>query len=213
MPALLLGITLTFLLLTGSPCVVQTAKPQSQAINGQSVAISAPSIGDSCVFREENDIDTHPNCVLQDDQGNPFIAPDYVSKLQFDSHGLAAVFDEDHSRQGWMYVDRQGRVIVKAVPVFDNWADEFSDGLVRTVINRKYGFADRHGTVVIAAKYDGAFPFTHGYAVVCIGCREICAISDHSRAESDMDCEHHMLTGGQWFKINKAGRVVARVSQ
>jgi len=53
-------------------------------------------------------------------------------------------------------------------------ADEFSDGLVRTVINQKYGFADRHGKIVIAPKYDGAFPFEHGYAIVCIGCRETC---------------------------------------
>jgi len=209
MRALLPGVILTYLLLFKNPCSRQTAKPQSA---DESVAMSAPSAGDSCDFREGDDVDSHPNCVLQDGQGELFIAQEYVKKLAFDSHGLAPVFDEDHSRQGWMYVDRKGRVIVRAVPSDDNWAEEFSEGLVRTVINKKYGFADRHGKIVIPAKYDGAFPFEHGHAVVCIGCRETCAMSDPPIANSDADCEHHIITGGEWFKINKAGRVVARVS-
>jgi len=212
MPARFLGVSLSFLLLFESPCVGQTARPQAKT-NTHSVQNSAPIAGDSCAFRGEDDVDTYPNCVLQGGQGDLFIAPDYRKKLKFDSHGLAVVFDEDHSRQGWMYVDRKGHVILKDVPSFDNWADEFSDGLVRTAINRKYGFADRHGKVVIPAKYDGALPFDHGYAVVCIGCREICIMPDHPRAESDIDCEHHMLTGGRWLKIDKAGRVVAKVSR
>jgi hypothetical protein len=41
-----------------------------------------------------------------------------------------------------------------------------------TVINQKYGFADRHGKIVIAPRYGGAFPFLHGYGMVWIGCRE-----------------------------------------
>lgn len=167
--------------------------------------------GDSCLFKA-NEIELYSNCVLRDDRGKPFIAQDYVKKIQFDSYGLALVFDGDDPRQGWMYVDRNGRVVVTAVPSADNWADEFSEGFVRTVVNKKYGFADRHGKIVIPAKYDGAFPFEHGHAVLCMGCRETCVMSDRPRANLDDDCEHHILTGGDWFKINKAGRVVARVS-
>lgn len=164
------------------------------------------------MFREGGDVDIHPSCVLQGGQGKLFVAQVYVKKMEFDSHGLAVLFDEDHSRHGWMYVDRKGRVIVQGVPISDNWADEFSDGLVRTVINKKYGFADRHGKIVVAAKYDGAFPFVNGYAVVCIDCHETCVMSDQPTPHSDLDCEHHIMTGGKWFKINRAGRVVARVS-
>jgi hypothetical protein len=150
---------------------------------------------------------------LQDGQGKMFIAQEYVRTLEVDAHGLAVVFDDDPERRGWMYVDRRGRVLIKGVPIVDNWADEFSDGLVRTVINQKYGFADRHGKIVIAPKYDGALPFEHGYAIVCIGCRETCVIPDNSpHTGADLDCEHHDMTGGQWFKIDKAGRVMARVS-
>ena len=92
-----------------------------------------------------------------------------------------------------------------------NWADEFFEGLVRTVVNGKYGFADRHGNIIIATKYDWVSPFTHGYAAVCMGCRETCAKPDNMAAGSDVDCEHHIVTGGEWFKINKTGRVVSRM--
>ncbi|HXZ81231.1 MAG TPA: WG repeat-containing protein [Terriglobales bacterium] len=149
---------------------------------------------------------------MRDGQGKLFIAQEYVSELEFDSHGLAQVFrNGGEPRHGWMYVDRKGRVIVQGVPIIDNWADEFSEGLVRTVINEKYGFADRQGRIVVAPRYDWAAPFEKGHAEVCIGCREVCVKPDNMGADSDGDCEHHTVTGGEWFKINKLGRVVARV--
>ena len=208
----LVGVIVAFVLFFWIPCSTQTGRSQSETVNTQRVAVNVARTGDSCVFRTRDDVDSHPNCVLQDGQGKMFIAQDYVKGLEFDAHGLAVVFDDDHERRAWMYVDRRGRVIIQGVPIADNWADEFSDGLVRTVINQKYGFADRHGKIVIPAKYDGAFPFMHGYAVVCIGCRETCAMSDQPRADN-VNCEHHILTGGEWFKIDKAGRVMAKVSR
>lgn len=208
MRAFLVAVTWICVLFVGTRCSAQTVEPQSESINTQSAAIDAARIGDSCVF-EGSEIESYPKCVLRDDQGKLFIARDYVKKLKFD-RGLAAVWHDDKSRHGWMYVDRKGRVIIQGVPSSDNWADAFSDGLVRTVINEKYGFADRHGKLIVAPKYDGAFPFEHGYTVVCIGCRETCAMTDHPRADRNVDCEHYILTGGEWFKINKAGRVVAR---
>jgi hypothetical protein len=48
-----------------------------------------------------------------------------------------------------MYVDRKGAVLITGVPSVGNDADDFSEGLVRTVVDEKYGFADRQGNVVI----------------------------------------------------------------
>jgi hypothetical protein len=159
-------------------------------------------------------VELYPNCILRDSRGKHLIAPDYVKKLAFDSHGLAVVFDnDDHASHGWTYVDRKGRVLVQGVPISDNWADEFSNGLVRTVINEKYGFANRQGKIVVGPKYDWASRFKHGYAAVCIGCREACVHPSNVAADSPVDCEHRIVTGGDWFKINKAGRVVARIPQ
>jgi len=212
MRASLVGVVVTFALFFWMSSSIQTAMSQAETITPQNIGVNLARTGDSCFFRKGNDVGSYPNCVLQDGQGKLFIARDYAKALAFDAHGLAVVFDDAHDRRGWMYVDRKGRVLVQGVPISDNWADAFSGGLVRTVINQKYGFADRHGKIVIAPKYDGAFPFEHGYAIVCIGCRETCVVPDNPpHAGTDLDCEHHVMTGGQWFKIDKAGRVMARV--
>ena len=207
MLAFLISVTLTCILFFESPCPAQIPNPKTKAANSQSAVGSAT--GASCWFK---DSDLSPNCVLRDGQGRLFVAQNYLSQLDFDSHGLAQVFANGGDRRyGWMYVDRKGRVVISGVPISDNWADSFSDGLVRTVVNEKYGFADRKGKIVITPKYDWASPFKHGSAQVCIGCHETCVKPDNM--EADPDCEHTMVTGGEWFKINRAGRVVARVRQ
>jgi len=45
----------------------------------------------------------------------------------------------------WTYLSREGKVIRRDVPVMDNTADSFQDGLVRIVKNGKYGIANRGG--------------------------------------------------------------------
>ena len=209
MRAFLTAITFSCLVFFAG-CAAQTVQPQSDTINTQSAATHVSTTGDTCDFEHRRDIASYPNCVFQDDRGNLFIAQEYVKELEFDSHGLAVVFHDVHTGHLFMYVNRQGRVIVKDVPTSDNWAEEFSDGLIRIFVNKRYGFADRHGKIVIAPKYDGASPFEHGYAVVCLGCRETCAATGPPESRLDV-CEHNIMTGGEWFKINKAGRVVTRV--
>jgi hypothetical protein len=134
---------------------------QPETITTQNTATQAKRIGHSCTFQESaGEIESYPNCVLQDRQGNLFIAKEYVQKLKFNSYGLAAVWDDDDFRHKFMYVDRKGRAVIQGVPISDNWAEEFSDGLARIVIDEKCGFADRHGKIVIAPRYDGAeLPF------------------------------------------------------
>ena len=75
--------------------------------------------------------------------------------------------------------------------------------------NHRYPKCKRFG----APKYDGAGPFEHGYALVCMGCHETCIMPSDATAHSEDDCEHRTMTGGEWFKINKAGRVIARVPE
>jgi hypothetical protein len=129
-------------LLFATPCSAQTVNSQSKASNNQSAEIREAKIGHSCTFRGVNDVETYSNCVLQDGQGNLFVAPDYVKKIRFDSYHLAAIWDDDDPYHKFMYVDPKGRVVLRGVPISDNWATEFSDGLVQTVINEKIGFAD-----------------------------------------------------------------------
>lgn len=101
------------------------------------------------------------------------------------------------------------------VPTFDNGADEFSEGLVRTAVNNKIGFADAHGTVIIPPQYDWATPFKNGHAEACHGCREQCAMPGGTvpLESTPHGCEHHVWTGGDWVKIDRKGHIVARLAR
>jgi hypothetical protein len=137
-----------------------------------------------------------PSCLYQTDAGQLFIAPEFVKKLHFNSYGLAGVFSE---KQGWMYVNRKGKVVVQDVVSEDNGPAPFCDGLVLVLRNKKYGFANRKGQLVIPAIYDGAGNFVGGKTEVCKGCEKKCA---------DRDCEHSFHSGGEWFQIDTHGTSV-----
>lgn len=163
----------------------------------QSGVKDSGAAGTPCLFDPERG--EVPNCVRESATGELFIAPRLLKELRFDSHGLASV----HSpREGWMYANRRGNVVISGVPVMDNWADSFHDGLVRIVRNGKYGFANLKGQIVIPSIYDGAMNFEKGRAVVCKGCESKC---------TKPECEHHFFAGGEWFRINTKGTVLTRL--
>src|SRR5689334_19943597 len=138
----------------------------------------------SCLFDfERGEV---ADCVRVRADGSRSIAARYLKELPYGPEGLAPVRGVD----GWMYVNRGGRVVITGVPTFENGADEFHDGLVRFVKNHKYGFADRNGNTVIAPKYDGAMRFENGRAKVCLGCVDKCV---------EPECEHHVFSGGRWL--------------
>ena len=101
------------------------------------------------------------------------------------------------------YFRRDGRSA--RVPTWDNWADDFAEGLVRTVRTvdgvEKFGYLDRELAVVIAPRFDWAFPFEGGRARVCIGCR---------LGPPDGD-GHSEVSGGLWGYVDRAGKEVVPV--
>jgi hypothetical protein len=157
------------------------------------------------------------NCLSRHQDGTVFISPEVLKQLKFDSHGLAPVRVEEDCGPGpvrveenpchlWMYVNRKGRVVINGVPTFDNLADEFHGGLLRTVVNGKYGFANRKGRIVIKPAYDWASGFDHGYAEVCNHCHEMCVMPGKVvELQSMPGCDHRIMQGGEWFKIDKKG--------
>jgi hypothetical protein len=151
--------------------------------------------GHKCVLPAQ-DFKEVSNCVKLNKKGQSFIAPQYLRQLSFAENGLAIVYSKE---EGWMYVNRKGRVIISGVATMDNGADIFHDGLVRFSKNNKWGFADEKGEVIVPVIYDGALNFEKGLAKVCNGCWPECAGSD---------CEHHVFAGGEWFYINTKGEIV-----
>lgn len=172
--------------------------PFTNQQKGESGALAPGGAGsaDSCLFDPERGEVAH--CLRHDSNGELFVTPQVLKDLVFDLHGLAVM----HSRlEGWMYVNRKGKVLLTGVPTDDNWADAFSGGLVRVVKKTKYGFANRSGQIVVQPVYDGAFPFHHGEATVCKGCKVKCVSG----------CEYHTFTGGDWFRIDNKGTILGRI--
>jgi hypothetical protein len=180
------------LLLLTTACLAQAPKSKSKHPDGGATAKGSP-----CLFNGERGV--VPDCIHKTATGKLFVASRYVKELDFDSSGLAPVRSEGPP-YGWVYVNRKGEAVITDVPTYDNGADDFSEGLVRIVRNGKVGFADRQGKIVIPPVYDWAWPFDHGAALACNGCREKCA----------GDCEHQWMEGGEWFHINRKGQVLPK---
>ena len=79
---------------------------------------------------------------------------------------------------------------------FDNGPDYVSDGLFRIVKDKKIGYADENGNIVITPKFDCAFPFEKGIAKVSTNC------------QTESDGEHSMWKSESWIYIDKRGKQV-----
>jgi hypothetical protein len=201
-----IAIIPTFLVLLGAggssqlstaPTPLRLASSTEEASQRQTGVETSRDAGTPCLFDfERGEV---PNCIMKSTTGDLFIAPQYLKDLEFDSHGLAAVRSPI---DGWMYVNRKGKVVIRGVAVMDNGADTFHDGLVRIVRDKKYGFANRSGQIVIPPVYDGATNFQNGNARVCKGCQDKCA---------EPTCEHHVFSGGDWFLINVKGAILRKI--
>jgi hypothetical protein len=127
----------------------------------------------------------------KDVQGKVAIEPRFVLAQEFSPRGIAAVVDET----GWAYIDGEGKVVIRPF-VVDNGPDYFSEGMARFAVDRKFGFFDESGKVIIKPQFDFAFPFSERRAAVCEGCRE------------EAEGEHRVVTGGKWGFINQKGAIV-----
>ena len=96
----------------------------------------------------------------------------------------------------WYYVAPDGRT-APVIP-FDNGADRFREGLARTRASGRIGYIDRSLRAAIPPRYDFAWPFENGRALVCMGCKP---------GEPDSD-GHRAVIGGQWGYIDRDGRTV-----
>jgi hypothetical protein len=144
----------------------------------------------NCTYspKAKGDVVNPEHCAWSDAAGHIHLKREHLLALDFDRHGLASVHIDD----GWYYVRRDGRLA--PVMMRDNWAESFVDGLARSPVAGKIGFINRHLELVIPARYDGALPFRHGRAEVCIDCK------------LTSEGEHSWYVGGRWGCIDHHGR-------
>ncbi len=122
--------------------------------------------------------------------GDALVSGKVIASASYDENGLAFLL----SPVGVFYFTRSG--LARRTLHFDNGPDYFKEELARTERNGKVGFFDRKLSIVIEPRYDFAFPFHNGLAVVCNGC---------TRKKSG---EHTALVGGKWGAINTRGEIV-----
>lgn len=132
----------------------------------------------------------------RDEQNKVVIKPQFIMANDFSEQGIASAIDQ----QGWAYINKDGLVILRPF-VFDNGPDYFVEGLARFVQQGKMGFFNEKGEIIIPAQFDFVWPFSEGTANFCMGCKEV-----------PFDGEHHMVTGGQWGKIDKHGKIIVEAT-
>jgi hypothetical protein len=122
------------------------------------------------------------------DGGDVVIPARYEQAFEFNEHGVAAVWTGGN----WRLIDTAGLELV-TVLASDNAPDDFAEGLARYVDGDKIGYIDETATIVISARFDGAWPFENGRAKVCVGCI------------SSPRGEHTHVAGGDWWEIDWEG--------
>ncbi|PTQ60073.1 hypothetical protein C8J45_11324 [Sphingomonas sp. PP-CE-3G-477] len=122
----------------------------------------------------------------------PHIDPAHLARMTFDG-GLAEVRIRG---AGIAYVRRDGRAV--SVFILDNSADPFQEGLVRGLKHGKLTYYGRDLRPAIVTGYDWGYPFDHGRAEVCTGCKL-----------KRLDDEHHTMVDGTWAVIDRKGHVIA----
>jgi hypothetical protein len=144
----------------------------------------------NCTYatKTRDDVLQVEHCAWSDAAGQLHLKRKHQRALDFDRHGLASL----NIGGGWYYVRRDGRLA--PVMMMDNWAESFAEGLARSPVGGRIGFINRHLALVIPARYDGAYPFRHGGAEVCIDCKLV------------SDGEHSWYEGGRWSCIDHDGR-------
>ena len=135
----------------------------------------------------------HPNCLLRHGKRSLRVSPRQLPQLPFDGK-YATIFSEAY---GWMYVNRDGVVVVDHVIYMDNGADYIKHGFVRFTRNGKCGYASLGSDATITPKFDGCLPFSGSKARVCTGCRVVTG------------GEYSWYKGGHSFCINPKGRHVS----
>lgn len=89
----------------------------------------------------------------------------FAEASEFLRGGVASVRTPD----GWRFIDPSGATLGAAF-IFDNGADYFQEGFARIVDpSGRVGFVSAAGKVLVAPRYDFAYPFCHGTAKTAEG--------------------------------------------
>lgn len=130
------------------------------------------------------------------ENGDIRVAPEHLAAMDYDADGMATILVAEQ----WYYIRADGGKM--PVVTWDNWADDYAEGLARTVQDGKIAYADRAFEVAVPPRYDWGWPFEQGRALVCLGCRQ----------EKRPGEEHTSVVGGAWGYVDRTGNEVVPVA-
>lgn len=123
-----------------------------------------------------------------------FLPKNKIRGLKFDRDGLIGGHVNHH---GCVWLNRNG--LMRPTHCFDNGPDYFEEGLARYIDSKgRFGYMNKKLKIVIPAQFTFAFPFRDGIANVCNGC------------ETKTKGEYSVMEGGEWWTINKTGKIVEK---
>jgi hypothetical protein len=164
---------------------------QRAAFSGESLnCIYSPKLNN----KNSSEVLEYKNCGVFH-AGKVTLSKNFSKRLNFDKHGLSVIL----AREQYYYVGKDGTML--PVIAFDNWADDYQEGLVRSLIDGKIAYYDRSFKQIIGPMYDWGQPFKDGRAMVCRGC-----VMQAPDADG-----HQSLSGGEWGYINKDGEEIIPV--
>ena len=142
----------------------------------------------------QGELQPHQGCAVRQN-GTLQLAPHHLQRMSFSADGLAQAWIDGQ----WHYIKRNGDTL--PVITYDNGADYFSEGLVRSIRNGKIAYYTVDFAQAVPPRYDWGWPFENGRALVCRGCRK----------DKTDGLEHIPVVGGEWGYIDRHGTEVVPV--
>lgn len=118
----------------------------------------------------------------------------YVNCLTDTIRKMGVVLTQNHE---FVAINQNGEPLFEVYP-YDNGPDYISDGLFRIIKDKKIGFADKDGTIVITPQFECASPFENGESKVAHTCQLI------------DDGEHSIMESDDWIYIDKKGKEIRK---
>ncbi len=192
--------TLLFTLLAALPAAALAANPvDANAVPANAAPTDAAATRSSsshdlqCLYaaRQEGGMLEPTDQCARVEGDTVVFAADVLGRMDFNEDGLSPVF----THGSWRWVRPDGKSV--AVVTYDNFADDFEDGLTRGPWSGGMAYYDTQLKRVLATPYEWVDRYSGGLAVVCEGCRKA-----HTP-----DGEHSYMTGGQWGAIDRQGKL------
>jgi hypothetical protein len=104
-----------------------------------------------------------------DEKGKELFYTDYGNIDRYANNYALVYTDHKNGEVKVGIIDKEGKVVV---PVIYQWLEHtfnFREGMAAMARNRKYGFVDTTGKVIVDFKYDKVEPFKDGIAKVWVG--------------------------------------------